>query len=67
LQKPKTTRTLSIQSVVTKPHNAAENPKQTMQESKQASRMEKRKVGEVMGSLSFFPSHFRLCKERRKT
>jgi hypothetical protein len=27
LQKPKTTRTLFIQSVVTKPHNAAENPK----------------------------------------
>jgi hypothetical protein len=48
--------------------------KQTMRESKQPSRMEKRKVGEVMGSLSFFPSHFRLCnqkegdmQERKKT
>ncbi len=38
--------------------------KQTMQEPKQASRMEKRKVAEVMGFLSFFLSHFRLCNQK---
>jgi hypothetical protein len=39
--------------------------KQTMQEPKKTSRMEKRKVGEVMGFLSFFLTS--VCATKKKT
>jgi hypothetical protein len=65
LQQPKTTRTLSIQSVVTKPHNAAENPKTNNARTKASFSHGKKKSWGSDG-FSFFLSHFRLCNQKEE-
>jgi hypothetical protein len=67
LQKPKTTRTLSLQSVVTKPHNAAESPKTNNARTKASfSHGKKRSWGS--DGFSFFLSFFltSVCATKKK-